>query len=201
MPALKLETFEIEQGGTPLQRLRSDILDRAKNDAYANGFKDGVNVTKEAVNAEQNRLLAAILESLSDVQIGRSEANASAVRNLRPVVEALVTHLAPDLAKRNFSDAVVDAVVRARSADADGEISLRVAPQQVTFVQSQLAQHPLAVAIIADDTLSDLHAEIHWGDGCDAINLDAFLGELARVCAEFFDLTQEEPHERNRDAN
>jgi len=72
MVAYRLDNFDGEdrnRGG--LETIKADILERERNDAYARGFKDGVAVTRDAVETETNKLLSAIAEAAADPEILR----------------------------------------------------------------------------------------------------------------------------------
>ena len=201
MSAVKLETFALPANGTPsLEQFRSDLLERERNEAYANGFKDGVNVTKDAVNAEQTRLLAVISECLSDAQISRQEVHASVIRSLQPMMDALISHLAPKLVDSGFTAAIVSAVSRANEAEFGGELRLRVNGAQVEMVTAALSDCSTQPQIIADPALGAFEAQLDWADGFDTIDLRRFLSEIDAALAEFHELNEEDRHERSRDA-
>lgn len=201
MTALKLETFEItESGGSPLQQLRSDILERERNDAYANGFKDGVNVTKDAVNAEQNRLLASIAEMISDTQISRQESGTIALRSLLPLVQAMVTHLSPHLARSEFPQVVAATIAKARQKVDGADLRLRVASDRVDEATAVFSETHPTIEVEADATLSGLQAGVDWADGSDTIDFDGFIADLDDVLRQFELFTEEEDDERTRNA-
>lgn len=199
MTSLKLETFSLDQNGSgALASLRSETLERERNEAYANGFKDGVNVTRDAVNTERNRLLAAILETVSDERMNREEAAVAAVRSVRPVVEALVSHLAPQLVKTGFAAQIWEAVSRARQLDETGDITIRLNPSQIQDVTDLFADHPMSVALAGDANLDPLEAQVVWADGYDHLDFNMFLSQLDGVIENFRTTTEEGRDERNR---
>ncbi len=201
MTKLKLETFQVDSSAGPsLQNIRSEVLEREKNEAYASGFKDGVNVTKDAVNAEQNRLLSSILEAISDAQISRQEASASAVKSIFPLVQALLTHLAPELIESGFCQKVVEAVANARRSDRDGQLHLRVSPGHRDNLHELFLERSMVADISEDESLSGYQAVIDWANGSDDINFDAFLSDLKSTLDDFEVLCEEDRDERRRNA-
>ena len=199
MTALKLETFEITEGGaSSLHQFRSDILERERNEAYANGFKDGVNVTKDAVNAEQNRLLAAISEAINDAQLTREQAGARAVKSVLQFVTTMVAHVGPHLVQSEFTQAVAAAISRAHQKAQNGSIRLRVAMGHGENAIVLFAEKPFEIEVLEDPDLSEFEARVDWANGNDSINFDDFLKDLNSVMAEFELLTDEDRDERNR---
>lgn len=201
MSALKLETFNPDPGARAgIDNLRSEVLEREKNEAYASGFKDGVNVTKDAVKAEQNQLIAAILEALSDAQISRREASALAVRSLAPLVDALVTHIAPALAESGFAARVVETVARASEAARPANPEVFVGPAHAGDITEMLAARGIEAPVTVATELPALEARVTWSDGVDLVDYDGYLAELRAILTEFQILTNEEADERNRNA-
>lgn len=199
MTAFKLETFNPVADPVDAAAVqRAEALEHARNEAYACGFKDGVNVTKDAVNAEETRILALIAEAISDAQITRREAGAMALRSLHPLAEALATHLAPALADGQFASRVADAAAAAIAHEAEVSPVIAVHPARADGIAAALAAKNVRAEVIATEGLGDLAAEIRWSDGCDRLDLSGFLADLTALTAEFQTLIEGEQDEHQR---
>ena len=199
MGAFKLETFEISPGSGGLEDMRSAILERERNEAYAKGFKDGVNVTKSAVDVERNTRLGAIEEALSDMAITHEEASVAISRSLAPLVHAFFESLAPTLAHAGFTATVASQIETAVRSASKAGLRVMIAEDGAHAIRQDLADRAIEVEVETDPTLGPLDAEVHWDGGVDIIRLGETLSEITdHLKAHLGDLKETDDDGRQR---
>ena len=202
MGAYKFETFDAEQQRprNGIDGLRSDILERERNDAYAKGFKDGVNVTNDALETERNKLLSSIAEMLNDRSFTHKEASQGVLRSIGPLIDAVLRRTAPTIAGSAFHATLSDLVTTACKRATATDVKLIVPHGQGEALAAQLTPlHPNLV-VVEDSGNGPREARIIWDGGNDHIDMDAIIGDIDKKLTEFLQSMHEGSDERARDA-
>lgn len=186
MGAYQLETFDAStrpRGG--LAEIQSDILEKEKNEAYARGFKDGVSVTRDAIETEKNRLFSAVAERANDLQIIHSEASHAVLASAAPLVDAILRTVAPHLARSNFQKVILEHVEAACRKASDGQMTVVVAPGQAALAEDLSAREEARIAVIEDASLGPYQANIHWDGGVDKIDVIRMVDDVGAALDAF----------------
>lgn len=186
MVAYRLDNFDGEdrnRGG--LETIKADILERERNDAYARGFKDGVAVTRDAVETETNKLLSAIAEAAADLKISHEEACLGVMRSTAPVIDAVIDLLAPRLAATSFPEILREHVLSACRRVSEGEVIVEVAPGQAALLENIGSDMEVRLGISETPGLDENTARIHWAGGTDRIDMSLTLAAIENELEQF----------------
>lgn len=201
MGAYKLETFDAnEKPAGGLNGLRTDILERERNEAYGRGFKDGVNVTNDAIENERNRLLASISEMIGDRNFTHEEAAQKIMRSLSPLIDVVIRRVAPALAGTSFHATLDDLVTTACKRATNGGVILQVPAGQGSVFEAHFADRDLDLSVTENHDFGPREARVDWDGGTDSIDLDKIVSEIDHKLNEFLQTMNEGNDERARDA-
>lgn len=166
------------------------LLARARGEGRAAGFEEGAAHAEAQGQADLRLILSDIHEQLADVLQSRVELEATMLSSARGLAEALLTGVAPALARRGVAAEIADAVTaalreaRARRVEAaDAGLQVRVSPGQLDAVRAAFAAAGVAAPVESDADLGDLAARLDWADGEDELDLDAAI-EAARAALD-----------------
>lgn len=181
MGVYRLETFETPQKEhEKLAALRSELLENARNEAYAKGFKDGVNVTNAAIETERNKLLGVIREAASDLMITHDEASNAITRSMAPLVSSVIRALAPHLARTGFQQLLIDQVQTACASANGAEVLVEVPETAAELLTPDLFGADAKLRVVPRKDFAESQARICWAGGNDRIDLDATAQEIMR---------------------
>lgn len=187
MGAFKLETFEVATANDSLDGLRSSVLERERNEAYAQGFKDGVDVTSAAIDAEKNQRLAIIESALSELHVTHDLAARSIEASLAPLMSSFLSSAAPSLCDASLLDTVCDQVETAFRSTNRGGVRIIARPDLVDDLKQEFLDRSLVVDIDTERPPKEgYEAEIFWAGGVDVISMNATLDDLYAQIFEHF---------------
>lgn len=197
MGAFKYETIlppARKDGG--LVELKSDMLEKERNTSYAKGFKDGVNVTKDAVEVETNRLLSRINEDLSDLRFTNEQACAGVMKSVKPLVEAIISQLSPELLQEKLFERANETLTEIFRDYRGATVEIEAAPSLQPALKTLCESHGFDVMIFENDALSDLEVRLNWKDGFDHLDMDALRQTIGEKLNAYIDCLEESSDER-----
>lgn len=201
MGAFKFETIAPENAsGGGLSDIRSEILERERNSAYAKGFKDGVNVTKDALELENNRLMLSINETLSDLQITAEQASGTVMRSLGPLIETIISHLAPEVLRQKLIEAAEQTLTNIFDGLTQENVIVEAPPDLVEAAERICAQHGFELRIKENQKLHDLEIKLHWAGGFDHIDMLEMQQQLIAKLNNFVAFLDEDLNGRERES-
>lgn len=198
MGAFKYETIlpPSAQADGKLSVLNNEILEDERNTAYAKGFKDGVNVTKDAVEVETNRLLLRISEDLSDIQFTNEQACVSVMKSVEPLISAIVKSISPTVLKGRILEdcqALLDDIMR----DFRGTtVEIETPPDLLDDVRKIADDHALNISIIENAAMSELELRLNWLDGFDHFDMEGLRQGILEKMSDYVDCLSEGNDER-----
>ncbi len=174
MAAFQFETIlPPERKQNSLLELKADLLDKERNAAYAKGFKDGVNVTKDAVEVETNRLLARISEFVDDLTLTNEQACSAVMKSLTPLIEAIISQLSPEVLRAKLIEETGAALTEILREHRGVELEIEVPQTLENAVKALCANHGIAAQVCVRDDLHDLEVRLNWDDGYDHLDMEA----------------------------
>ncbi len=200
MGAFKYETIlpqSRSQGS--LVELKTGMLEKERNASYAKGFKDGVNVTKDAVEVETNRLLSRISEDLSDLQFTNEQACATVMKSVRPLIEIILEQLAPETLRQKLleqSDAALGEIFCGYKGVA---VDIEAAPNLIPALQDLCRARGFDVELHENAALHDLEVRLNWQDGFDHLDMDEMRRTIGAKLNDYVECLDEEADDRRRE--
>jgi hypothetical protein len=209
VPSAKIEEFRRDDPPTPDRDAKPDpdaqrtaevealdaMLARARGEGRAEGFEEGAASSEAAFVAERRLILSDIREALSDMELMRERTDTTMANAVRALSEALLTATAPALGRAGLAAEVADAVAKAHRVllrdRGEPRVAVSAPPDQVAAIKDALAEAGLDAELAADSTLGALEARVIWGDGVDAIDLDACVAAARQAIDNHFHTDEE----------
>jgi flagellar biosynthesis/type III secretory pathway protein FliH len=186
MSSIKFETFSPVEAETTasaekmMQRMRS-----AFEEGRRRGFAEGAAASAEEHAAAQDQLRSQFIESLNDQRIGHEEARLEVTKTILPTLQALVTKLAPTLARAGLTGIVEDTLSEALRAAPASRPVIHCAPELAEGIRQALANTDGGFAITPDPRLTPLEARVTWDEGFTHIDLQACIDRIEDGVAAF----------------
>lgn len=199
MSAVKFETFSLDsQGETATKQAKDAEHARERDEAYAKGFKDGVNVTNDAIQTMESDVAVSIQEALSDVNFSQKAASQIALAAVSRLVAAFCQAVAPNLAKAGLAGELGELVSKALKENSSGQLLITHHPSDNDVLLRLLGEETNQSKLVADHRLKERQVTIAWEGGFDNIEMDE---AIAKALIKINDFTQlvdkEESDERS----
>lgn len=184
MGVVRLEKFTPPTTHNEQPRFISPLeIEALSKEQYENGVKDGAAAASAAFSSEKSRCIGAIEESLADISFSTKEAHQAALVSLKPLVIGLFSALLPAMETAELENQIgklIDEILGKPSAEL---IKISVSPTKLQSLSSIWGD---AVQIIADDSLLDTQAHIHWAAGFNSIDLEKTKSAVESAISEYF---------------
>jgi hypothetical protein len=188
MSAYRLETFQPAAGMPPSRPdPAARQLERAREEAHANGYLAGRAAAEATHLDEQTRLTAGFLETLADSRMANEAARAHVAASLVPAIEALVGAITPALAEAGLGREIARLAERAILAAPGMRPRLRLAPELADTVAAILQDRGLGAVIEEAPDLLPREAQIFWDQGYDHLDLDGCISQALACIAAHLD--------------
>lgn len=193
MGAFKFETIRPESPrSSSLNGLRSELLDKERSAGYAQGFKDGVQVTRDAFDETTSRTALAISEAISDAQLTQEQAAASVFRSLGPLLESILDELSPDFLIAGMHHKLNDVLKDIYKSCYDAEIVVEVSPETAERTRELAKGHKMNIAVVENPALLPDCVDVKWCDGVDRIDLSSARSQIIELLKNFTSHNHEE---------
>lgn len=115
--------------------------------AHARGYEKGWQAGVEAEKTEQNNQTQAALAQLADLQFTRCAAEQTAREELRPILDAVLTALLPQLQIKVLCDLICEFIEEQAAATCTSAITINVSPDMI----AALSDINLPDIVLAED--------------------------------------------------
>jgi flagellar biosynthesis/type III secretory pathway protein FliH len=174
MSSIKFETIRpdvqdsVDTAERMMKRLRT-----AFEEGRRRGFVEGTAASAEEHASAQDQLRSQFLEALNDQRLSHQEARSEVTRTILPAIQALVSKLAPSLARAGLPG-IVDEVLTAALANAPASRPIiHCAPELADGLRNGLERHMDSFEISGDPRLTPLEARVSWDEGFTNIDLQS----------------------------
>lgn len=190
--ALRLETFATEGEISAVEVPAFSAEDRLA--AYDEGYTAGWDDAIAARNDDAARLNDAVGLSLQSLAFGWHEAQQHVIAALRPLLEAMVSHLLPAIAAETLPAVIADALLPLAAERAAEPIVLRLHPSVRAAAEGFLARTTSLTLTLQEDTaLSPGQAVLSAGPSGARVDLDAAISEISAAVSAFYELLPSPP--------
>ncbi len=179
MSSIKFETFAPNEAETTanaekmMQRMRS-----AFEEGRRRGFAEGAAASAEEHAAAQDQLRSQFIESLNDQRMSHEEARLEVTRTILPTLQALVSKLAPTLARAGLAGIVEETLTEAMRTAPTARPVIHCAPELAEGIRASLAEHDGSFDLAADNRLTPLEARVSWDEGFTHIDLETCIRRI-----------------------
>jgi hypothetical protein len=179
----RLETFApAGQGpGRPRRNPLEERIEAVREEAWHAGFLEGQTMATEAHLDDQTRLTSAFIEALADARVTNEAARHHVVESVAPMIEALVSAIAPTLADAGLDTEIARLVERALLHAPAARPRLRLAPELCDRIEAALRERGLATTLEEAPELLPREVQVFWDQGYDHLDLDACIAQV-RAC-------------------
>lgn len=199
MGAFKLETIRPDnEGASSIGGLRSELLEKERTAGYAQGFKDGVNVTRNALDEETNRTFTTIKEALADAELTKEQAAAAIFKSLSPLLEIVFDTLTPQVLETGLLHKLEEKLKTIYRDAAVDDVLIEVAPEKVEIVQERLHEKELRVSVKPNSGLTTEQVDVRWSEGIDRIDVSTAKEQIFTLIEQFISPNHEELDDSER---
>lgn len=180
--------FLLMDFGTPTGAVNDTAPEATMNlDSFEEGYNAGWADAVKANKDEQSEQQAQLAESVKDFAFSRTEVQQHTLRELRPLIEGVLTAILPAALRPALAPMIVEALEEIAADSLSDEIVLAV-PEGLSGAVSgliDLTDWP-DLTVSEDDRLGDGRAEIRCGDTTKAVDLGAVQTQITQLVSEFF---------------
>jgi flagellar biosynthesis/type III secretory pathway protein FliH len=155
---------------------------------FEKGYKDGWEDGSRASAAGQKQIKAELEQSLQDLSFTLAEARVAVLKELRPVIGAVLDKVLPGAMHQILAQHLQDMVQAMFAQNADLQVHLCVAPQNISLIQRLVGQlKGVDVRIVGDPSLSEGLAYLKLGESEQKIDVEGVFSKLSQEVEAFFD--------------
>ncbi len=194
--ALRLEVFAepaTAGGATVVTDLTA--IDQGRLASYEEGYRAGWDDGSAAQAEDQARLSAELARNLQALSFTYHEARQHVLAALRPFLTEAVARVLPLAARAALAPMIAEALLPLAEEAADAPVEVRINPAARTAVEAAVPESgSLPRRLVEDPELGEGQALLRLGGAEARIDLDAAVQRIAAALADFFTLTETEPH-------
>lgn len=173
--ALYLEFFD-DGAVSPKETDQSSLSDTS----FEDGYTAGLAAAEESFAADQATLKAQMIDVLRDAQMGYEHALADLLETLRPLHDALIAAILPELLAPALYLRLRELLGEACKADMAAPLTVFAPPGQAAVLQHMIAESDLSnVTVAIDNQLGPNSARVASTHGETSLDLDAALAAIA----------------------
>lgn len=196
MPPLKLEIFPSGGGGPDsMDTVAASDLEEARLAAYEQGYAAGWDDCVAAQAEDQRRLRSDLARHLQAMSFTFHEARSHVLRALGPLLQEVVTHLLPPLAREAIAPVVLETLMPLAENLADKPLVMVLHPDFRAAVELLLEMTSgLSVTLRDEPSLGEGQVYLLLGEdeGEVRIDLDRAMAEIIGAVTAFFAITDQE---------
>jgi len=183
--AVTLEDFALVAAGQPHAAANWDPV-AFRKDAFDEGYTAGWEDALKQAQSDAAKAETQISDALQALDFTYFEARHHVLASLRPLIEAMMTNLLPEVAKDTLIPMAV-AEIEAIAKKTDAPIEMRCTAATADKLRSALETHSSApVNVAIEDTLTDAQIRLLWADGDWVVDTDAAQARMGEAVARFF---------------
>ncbi|WP_298258916.1 hypothetical protein [uncultured Litoreibacter sp.] len=157
------------------------------DEGYKCGWQDGA----AASETSESNVRESLSSALQELNFTYFEAREHAMQSMRPVLQAMVDVVLPQMLAESLGARVVE-VLDDAAQTIDAPVSISCAPEVEDLLRelvTDVVKFPLTVE--SEPTLTASQAILHLNDGQTRVDLDATLDSLRKVIDAFFEVSDE----------
>lgn len=200
MNVLSLEDFFAAPETTSAEATSGTVpsaeLEAARLAGYDAGYQAGWDDALKSSEMEHTHIQAEFARNLEELSFTFFEARRQVCFSLKPLVAALVNHVAPELMRAHFTQLLEQTLLPQIEEQSQTTVDLVCAPEDEALLKELLAQQDrLPVALRTEPTFSQGQVRFALGHETHEVDAAALLENIQRCTTAFFeDLQEEEAH-------
>ena len=168
--------------------LGEGALEDLRLDAYEDGYKAGWDDAVTAQEGDTRRISSDFAGNLANLSFTYEEALQGMLRDLRPLLEEMVSKVLPPLAQDSLGPRISELLLAAAQDGAKPPIEIVAAPEHAEMLERLCEETgTLRVSLKSEPTLGPGQVHLSFGTREHELNLDRLLSDISDAVATFFD--------------
>lgn len=191
--SIKLEVFQTasENVGQQTVVLNAMDVEESKLESYEKGYAAGWEDAAAAQAQDEQKASAELSRNFQTLSFTYLEAKTHVLQALRPLLNALVGALLPELARETLAPTVLETLMPIAETLADAPITIVLNPQARVAVEVMLKDATgLPLHIIEEPSLGEGQVFLRVGDCETEVNLERAINDIAQAVRNFFELPE-----------
>jgi flagellar biosynthesis/type III secretory pathway protein FliH len=190
---IKLEIFQPTSNseGSQTVVLNMMALEESKLESYEKGYTAGWDDAAAAQTQDHKHASAELARNFQTLDFTYQEARTHVLKAIRPLLNALVGSLLPELARDTLAPTVLETLMPIAESLADAPITLVLNPHARVAVEVMLKNATgLPLQIIEESSLGEGQVFLRVGDTETEVNLERAIAEISLAVQNFFELPE-----------
>ena len=190
---IKLEIFQETSNteGNQTVVLNAMALEESKLESYEKGYTAGWDDAAAAQTQDQKHASAELARNFQTLDFTYQEARTHVLKAIRPLLNALVGSLLPELARDTLAPTVLETLMPIAESLADAPITLVLNPHSRVAVEVMLKDATgMPLQIIEEPSLGEGQVFLRVGDTETEVNLERAIDEISLAVRNFFELPE-----------
>jgi flagellar assembly protein FliH len=166
-------------------------LEESKLESYEKGYTAGWDDAAAAQTHDHKHASAELARNFQTLDFTYQEARSHVLKAIRPLLNALVGSLLPELARDTLAPTVLETLMPIAESLADAPITLVLNPHARVAVEVMLKNATgLPLQIIEESSLGEGQVFLRVGDTETEVNLERAIAEISLAVQNFFELPE-----------
>jgi flagellar assembly protein FliH len=191
--SIKLEIFQATSNneGNQTVVLNALALEESKLESYEKGYTAGWDDAAAAQTQDQKHASAELARNFQTLDFTYQEARTHVLMAIKPLLNALVGSLLPELARDTLAPTVLETLMPIAESLADAPITLVLNPHARVAVEVMLKDTTgLPLHIIEEPSLGEGQVFLRVGDTETEVNLERAINDISLAVRNFFELPE-----------
>lgn len=191
--SIKLEIFQAMSNneGNQTVVLNALALEESKLESYEKGYTAGWDDAAAAQTQDQKHASAELARNFQTLDFTYQEARTHVLMAIKPLLNALVGSLLPELARDTLAPTVLETLMPIAESLADAPITLVLNPHARVAVEVMLKDATgLPLHIIEEPSLGEGQVFLRVGDTETEVNLERAINDISLAVRNFFELPE-----------
>ncbi|MRU15468.1 flagellar biosynthesis protein [Roseovarius sp. A21] len=181
-----LEDFSALTDGEPVA-ITDVALEEEKLAAFEKGYQAGWDDSTKAASDESGHISAEFAQTLQDLSFTLHEAQAAALRSLKPLLDQMVEAVLPKLAQDSLGERVREILDDFLDRQEPAPVSILAAPETAPALEALIeGQDPLPVTVTAEPTMTEGQLRLHFGSAEREIDTKAVLADISKAIEAYY---------------
>jgi len=181
-----LEDFSALTDGEPVA-ITDVALEEEKLAAFEKGYQAGWDDSTKAASDEASHISADFAQSLQDLSFTLHEAQASALKALKPLLDQMVEAVLPKLAQDSLGETVREILDDFLDGQEPAPVSILTAPETAPTLEALIeGKDSPPVSITAEPTMTEGQVRLRFGASEREIDTKAVLADISKAIEAYY---------------
>lgn len=181
-----LKDFSALTDGEPVA-ITDVALEEEKLAAFEKGYQAGWDDSTKAASEEAGHISADFAQSLQDLSFTLHEAQAAALKALKPLLDQMVEAVLPKLAQDSLGERIREILDEFLNGQEPAPVTILTAPQTAPAIEALIeGQDRVPVTITAEQTMTEGQVRLRFGTTEREIDTKAVLADISKAIEAYY---------------